>query len=317
MASGNGLVVVTLYDENGGVAGYAAGTPDEVAGLAESVWSESADPGNAVDVLKGHMANLVQEARQDAEALGVMVNGNIHSTDISSQVKYVGILVYAALNRDYVGTWKTMNNGFITLDAAGVSVMCACVMAYIQVCFSWEQYIMSLIEAATTVPELQAIDFMASKPAGQLPPYLVAGLEAAGGAFGSGALLGTSMTTSGIASAVKFKGGSTTPDIAGGAGAGTTAVVSLTSGSTDSAGQISVVSSGTIDTTSGAVIATVTFSAEYATVPFVVITGANLAAGSIENMPFVSASTTGFDICVSNNAGLSTTTHLFNYVVMQ
>lgn len=313
----NGFQVVALKNADDDIVGYAAGTELELSNMGDLVWTGTVNSGTDVDALKMYMVNYAQTARQEAEEKGVMVDGNVFSTDINSQVKYVGILIYAALNRDYSGTWKTVNNGFVTLDAAGVSVMCACVMAYIQVCFGWEQYILYQIATATTIDQLQAIDLMAGRPDGQLPEYVVAGLQVAGGAFGSGALLGTSLTTSGTASAVKFKGGSSAPDIAGGPGAGTTAVVSLTSGSTDSAGQISVVSSGTIDTTSGAVIATVTFAAEYTTVPFVVITGANLAAGSIENMPFVSATETGFDICVSNNAGLSETTHLFNYVIMQ
>lgn len=315
--AGNGLVVVELMDAQGQVAGYTAGTAAEVEGLAGTVWTSTDEPATALDTLKAYMVDCTQTARQTAEEKGVMVDGNVFSTDINSQVKYIGILIYAAMNRDYSGTWKTANNGFVTLDAAGVSVMCACVMAYIQMCFGWEQYILYQISTATTVEQLQAIDLVTGRPDGQLPEYVVAGLHAAGGAFGSGALLGTSLTVSGVASATKFKGASATPDIAGGPGAGTTAVVSLTSGSTDSAGQVSVVSSGMIDATSGAVIATVTFATEYATAPFVVITGANLAAGSIENMPFVSATETGFDLCVSNNAGLSTTTHLFNYVVMQ
>lgn len=313
----NGFKVITLRDARGDVAGYSAGTEYETSRLVGTVWPSNDNPGTALECLRSCIIGRVQDLRQEVEALGVMVDGNIFSTDINSQVKYVGILVFAALNRDYSGTWKTVNNGFVTLNAAGVSVMCACVMAYIQVCFGWEQYILYQVSTATTIEQLQVIDLVTGRPDGQLPEYVVAGLQAAGGAFGSGALLGTSLTTSGVASAAKFKGGSATPSIAAGTGAGTTAMVSLTSGSSDSAGQISVVSAGTIATDSGSVIATVTFSAAYSTVPFVVVTGANLAAGSIENMPFVSASETGFSVCVSNNAGLSSTTYLFNYVVMQ
>jgi Domain of unknown function (DUF4376) len=313
----NNYIVVELRDAEGHVAGYAAGTAAETAVLASSVWEKTASPGSAVNTLKGVLTIKVQELRQQAEAGGVMVKGNVHMTDLNSQVKYLGILNYASLNREYTGAWSTLNNGFVTLDAAGVSIMCACVMAYIQMCYSWEQYIMDQINAATTVEQLQSINLTAGRPQGQLPPHVVSGLEAAGGAFGSGAQMGTSLTTSGVASAVKFKDGSSTPSIVGGTGAGSTATVSLAPDSNDTAGRISVAASGTIAYEPGSVIANVTFASAYSTMPFVVITGANLAAGSLGNMPFVTTSNTGFKLCVSNMAGLSRgTTYLFNYVIV-
>lgn len=288
-----------MRNEVGAINGYVAGFALERDGCVYT-------PDSPVAALKDFLTSHTQTLRQQAEEAGVLVDGNVFSTDISSQVKYVGILVYAALNRDYTGSWKTMNTGFVTLDAAGVSIMCACVMAYVQVCFGWEQYVLSQIAAATTVAELQAIDLETGRPAGQLPGYILAGLHAAGGAFGSGIVQGT-----------KFKGTSGAPTIEAGAGAGDTASVSLSAGSSDSAGQISVAASGTIDAATGAVVAAVTFHSAYATAPFVIVTAANAAAGALANAPYVAVSTTGFSLCVSNHAGLSATSHLFNYVVMQ
>lgn len=268
--------------------------------------------------MKSYIVNRVQTLRQDAEERGVDVNGNVFSTDISSQVKYVGILVYASMDKNYSGTWKTVNNGFVTLDAAGVVVMCVYVMAYLQVCFAWEQYVLAQVDAATTVEQLQAIDLETGRPAGLLPGYVVTGLQATIGALGAGALQGTSLAVSGTAGAAKFKGLSGMPTIAAGPGAGDTASVSLSAGSSDSAGQISVVVSGTTDSDTGAVVASVTFDSEYDTAPFVVLTAANAAAGAIANAPYVSVSTTGFSACISNNSGLTaTSSYLFNYVVVQ
>lgn len=304
-------------DSSGKVSGYAAGTKEEMDVLTGCVWSSSDSKGTAVDSLKAYMINAVQTYRQNAESLGVNVNGNVFSTDVASQVKYVGILVYASMDKTYSGTWKTENKGFVTLDAGGVIVMCMFVMAYIQVCFAWEQYILAQVNAATTVEQLQAIDLVTGRPNGILPPAVIAGIQASVGALASTSLSGSSLVVSGTAQVHKLEGSSTVPTISGGPGAGSTAMVGLTTGSTDLAGQISVVASGAMSVESGAVIAIVTFSEPYSTIPFVTFSAANIAAGSVTCAPYVSATTTGFSLCVSNNTGLTATTHLFNYTVIQ
>lgn len=313
---GNDLQVKTLYDVDGGVAGYVAGFAADLEALDSTGWSVGQRPASALETLRDGMVGLVQQYRQEAEELGVDVNGNVFSTDISSQVKYVGILVYATMDKSYTGTWKTQNNGFVTLDAMGVVVMCVFVMAYIQVCFAWEQYVFAQIAAATTVEQLQAIDLHAGRPEGKLPGNVVSTLQATIGAMGAGALQGTSLVVSGTATANRLNGGSEMPTVSAGDGAGTTAIVSLATGSTDTAGQISIVAGGSITADSGTMIVTVAFAEAYASAPFVTISAANLAAGSVACTPFVTASTTGFTLSVSNNEGLSATTHLFNYMVV-
>lgn len=312
----NGYNVMALMDANGNLAGYSAGTQFDLDRLDGAVWAPNNEPGSALECLRLFLMTVVQDRRQESEALGVNVNGNIFSTDVASQVKYVGILVYASMDRAYSGTWKTQNNGFVTLDAAGVVVMCMYVMAYIQVCFAWEQYVLAQIAAATTVEQLQAIDFETGRPAGELPGYVVAGLQARIGAMGAGALQGMSLEVSGTATANKLKGGSSAPSVAAGPGAGPTATVSLAPGSTDTAGQISIVANGSEAAEQGAAIVTVTFAEAYETVPFVTISAANVAAGSVARTPFVTASETGFTLSVSDNEGLAAATHLFNYMAV-
>lgn len=313
----NGFAVVELYDINGQIAGYSAGTQSETARLAGSIWQSSTSPGTALDTLRNTLVLKVQELRQSAEAIGVDVNGNVFSTDIASQVKYVGILVYASMDKTYSGTWKTVNNGFVTLDATGVIVMCMFVMAYIQVCFAWEQYVLAQINAANTVAELLAIDLVTGRPTGILPPAVISGIQTSVGALANTSLSGSSLVVSGTAQIHKLEGSSAVPTIAGGPGAGSTAMVGLTTGSTDVSGQISVVASGSMSAESGDVIATVTFSEPYTTIPFVTFSAANMAAGSATCAPYISATMTGFSLCVSNNSGLTSTTHLFNYMVIQ
>lgn len=313
----NGLSVMELLSISGNVAGYSAGTEEELNSVPHFMWSESSSPGTAIGTLKQHMIGVVQEARQEAEDMGVNVNGNIFSTDVASQIKYVGIMVYASMDKTYTGSWKTVNNGFVSLDASGVVVMCMFVMAYIQVCFAWEQSVLYQIEAATTVAQLQQIDLTTGRPYGVIPPSVIAGIYASVSALATTAVAGTSLTVSGAAQVKTLKGGSSLPTVAGGPAAGSTAVLSMTTGSTDLAGQISVVSSGMTSSDPGGVIATVTFSQPYETVPFVTFSAANLAAGNVVCAPFVSVTETGFSLCAGNSAGLAATTHLFNYTVVQ
>lgn len=301
------MAVMELVDGGGNVAGYSVGTADELSLIPPVMWSTTSDPGTALGALKKHMIGVVQGIRQDAEEKGVMVYGVSFTTDVASQIKYVGILVYASMDRGYTGTWKTATGDFITMNAADIVVMAMHVMAYIQVCFAWEQYVLAQIRAATTVQQLQDIDLESGVPDGELPPEVLQGVMQAAASLGSGLVQGD-----------KFRGSSGIPSIVAGSAAGTMATVGLDGESTDCAGQISVVASGDIDSNTGAVIATVTFHSAYSTPPFVVITAANSTAGAVANLPFVSVTQNGFSLCVSNGAGLGAgMPHLFNYVVVQ
>jgi Domain of unknown function (DUF4376) len=154
-------------DAEGKVAGYAAGTEAETSKLASMRWAPNAMPGTAYRALKTRMVQQLQTARALAESDGVMVDGNVWSTDAASQTKYVGILVFVSLNPAYSGSWKSHNNGFVTLDAAGVTGVCYAVMAYLEACFAWERDTLALIDAAATVEDLLAVDMYGGRPAGQ------------------------------------------------------------------------------------------------------------------------------------------------------
>ena len=170
---GNDLTVVSLLDVNGTVVGYAAGTAEEVAPLAAEVWPES-DPvaQTAVEYFKDVMATKVKDVRLTAEADGVLIDGNLFSTTAEAQIKYLGSLVFATRDPNYSGRWETLNNGYVTLDSLGVYTVCSGIMTYLQNCAAWEQSLLADVAAATTVGQLQAIDFFAGKPQGSagLPP---------------------------------------------------------------------------------------------------------------------------------------------------
>jgi len=106
------------------------------------------------------------------------------------------------------------------------------------------------------------------------------------------------------------------PGIVAGTGAGTGNTVGVTG--TGLAGTISVLTAGT--PTASATVVTVTFSTAYTTTaPTVVISPANLAAALLTGTAIVylsSASTTNFVLSVGSTALATTTTYLWNYVVI-
>ena len=221
------------------------------------------------------------------------------------------------MNPAYVGEWSSVNNGFVTMNASQVSILCEYVMAYIQLCYAWEASIVASINAATTVSQLQLID-LSGVPNGALPSEMAAAIDASGGVIGAGTISPNGVVSSGLVSAPKFECNSGTPSVATGDAAGTAGSAVLAAGSSDAAGQVSITPAGSsVSTSTGSVIAGITFSAPYATTPFVVISAANMPAGSLANMPYVSATPTSFSIMVSNNSGLDlSSTYAFNYMIL-
>lgn len=163
----NNIVVVPLMGADGSLVRWVAGTELDTSRMAAQVWTSTSEPGTAISCFKDYAICLIQHARENAEKDGVLVNGNVFPTDSAAQVKYLGILVYASSNPSYTGVWKTVNNSYVTLDAAGIHELCEAVKIHIQACFAWEQHITDKIELAETVEQLQAIDMNSGKPVGQ------------------------------------------------------------------------------------------------------------------------------------------------------
>ena len=106
-----------------------------------------------------------------------------------------------------------------------------------------------------------------------------------------------------------------TPTIVAGSGAGGSPTVSVIAGSTDMAGQISVVT-GLAPSGSNAVIATMTFNVSYlVNAPFILLTPANAATALLSGATMVfPTSTTGTLVLNSGTTGLTgSITYLWNY----
>lgn len=109
------------------------------------------------------------------------------------------------------------------------------------------------------------------------------------------------------------------PTQVAGTGAGTSPTISLTTGSNDIAGQISVLT-GSSPTGSNAIISTITYNFTYtSTNPFVSITPANAAAAALTGATQVyanSSALTTFVIYSGSTALTAATTYLWNYHVI-
>lgn len=142
--------------------------------------------------------------------------------------------------------------------------------------------------------------------AGQLIQSAAAGTPTWTSTPGSGTAL-TSLTAN------HHLSGGSVPGIAAGAGGDATATVSMTTGSTDYDGQISVVAAGT--PSANAVICTVTFASTYTTQPFVVFSPANNVTDLLAADIYVNSAAGSFTLNVGSVALSAGSTYLWQYHV--
>lgn len=266
------ITVVDLKGKDGKVVGYATGTPEETANMVRSVWTASSETMSKEDVLRAAIVAKVQELRASCETNSVDIDGNVFSTDTGSQIKYVGALLHTTQNADFVASWKTLNNGYVQLDAEGISNTCSGVLAYIQSCYVWEQALMERLASAKTVKELQAIDILADKPHGKSQ------IRSTGP--------GRETTVSKGAAAGKGQSGCT-----------------LSPGSNDDVGEVCVDTDRTVSKVTGAAIFTVSFSKERSSTPFVVLQPSCASASALKFQPYVTATKSGFTLSIGAAAG--------------
>jgi len=129
---------------------------------------------------------------------------------------------------------------------------------------------------------------------------------------------GSAVGSTGSLKLGQILGGSGTPAIAAGTGAGTSPTVSLTAGSSNTAGQINITTGSGPAATSP--IVTITFANAYsfANGPFVVFSPANLAAAQLVGGSadiFVSTTATSFTLNSGSPALTAATQYIFNYMV--
>ena len=94
----------------------------------------------------------IAQARYNAEISGI----NGIRTDRESQGLITGAALKAMQDNTYTCKWKGID-GFVELTAPQIIAIADAVRAHVQSCFDHEAELLSLIEAATTEAELEAI----------------------------------------------------------------------------------------------------------------------------------------------------------------
>lgn len=98
----------------------------------------------------------IAHARYNEEISGINVGGFNINTDRESQSLITAAAFSALQDPSYTCRWKT-KDGFVTLDANTIIQMATAVRNHIQNCFNKEDQLLTEIENATTVEELNNI----------------------------------------------------------------------------------------------------------------------------------------------------------------
>lgn len=129
----------------------------KVWGGTPTVPDEPIPPEPTLEELKAQKKAAIAAARYEREIAGVEVNGVTIDTGRDSQALITGAAVAAMLDENYSLNWKT-TSGFIHLTAPEIIAVAQVVRAHVQTCFDHEGELVSLVDAAQTAEELDAIE---------------------------------------------------------------------------------------------------------------------------------------------------------------
>ena len=177
-----------LVDPAGAVlsqVGFSAGEPHPVDG---AVWVEA--PGGAreyrIEMVDGaptpiqivrsdaeilaHAKAALHEAvkarRDQAEWAGCTAAAGIVDTDPDSQRKIVGAVLAAQVQgASFSISWRMADNSLAALDADGMTALGLAVSAHVEACQARKNALDEMIDAASAVEDLDAIDIDAGWPA--------------------------------------------------------------------------------------------------------------------------------------------------------
>lgn len=112
---------------------------------------------------KATLKNEVTGKRYDIEVGGVTIGGTVIKTDRESQSTVNGALNFLQINQAAVIDWKGAN-GWTTINYYQIMYIANIVGAHVQACFSREKVLHGIIDACTTLAELDAIDINTGWP---------------------------------------------------------------------------------------------------------------------------------------------------------
>ena len=111
-----------------------------------------------INLLKNDKKAEIADARWRAETGGMTFNGIEVATDRESQALLMGAVLAAQDNPEYVINWKA-KNGWFQIDAATLIAIADAVRSHVQACFDREKELQEQVEAATTIEELNTIEW--------------------------------------------------------------------------------------------------------------------------------------------------------------
>jgi hypothetical protein len=112
----------------------------------------------SIDALKNELKANVANARWEKETAGFdLGNGTIIRTDAESQAKISGAYNFMQLKNNAEIDWKGAN-GWMKLKKADIEAVATAVAEYVQACFSKEKQLNDVIDACTTLQELDELD---------------------------------------------------------------------------------------------------------------------------------------------------------------
>lgn len=114
-------------------------------------------PEPTFDELKAQKKVEIAAARYTAETGGCTVNGVLIDTERDSQALITGAALAAVIDNGYSLNWKT-GSGFIHLTAPEILAIAQAVRAHVQKCFDREGELVSVVDAAQSKEDLDAIE---------------------------------------------------------------------------------------------------------------------------------------------------------------
>jgi hypothetical protein len=119
-------------------------------------YSKLITPADKFNKAKESKFQEIAQSRYTAEISGITVDNIKIKTDRESQALITGAALQALQDPTYTCNWKT-ENGFVTLTAEQIQAVAVAVRQHVQSCFDHEAELVPLIEAATTIEELEQI----------------------------------------------------------------------------------------------------------------------------------------------------------------
>ena len=119
------------------------------------------DAYDPVPDAKAKKLSELADFRWSKEVGGITINGMVIETTDRSKTLVTGALMLAQSNPAATFQFKTTDNQYVEVDAAGMVAIYQAIGAHVQACFAREQEVAALISALNTVDAVASFDIAA------------------------------------------------------------------------------------------------------------------------------------------------------------